>query len=279
MSLNLGNLAKRVGVAAVAIPIVLYALLSGGWYVRLFASVLTVVAAWEWAELSGLRRMKVLYIVTVLSPMALLIALSVGAVRLWFLLSVPLVPVLLLSALLGPWREEGALRRAGAAMLGVCYVSLFALMVPIAQWQAGTADNPGGRLLIAALLMVWFCDTLAYFGGSLLGRHKLAPAVSPNKTWEGAISGLLGAVAGGIVAFYAVGSPVLALWEYAVLGVLTGFFGQVGDLAESMIKRDAGVKDSSAILPGHGGILDRFDSFLFTLPLLWVWLEFRVFLI
>ena len=163
--------------------------------------------------------------------------------------------------------------------MGVCYVSLFALMIPISAWQGNVTGNPGGRLIIAALVMVWFCDTFAYFGGSTLGKHKLAPAVSPNKTWEGAISGLIGAVAGGATAFYLFGSPVMALNEYLMLGALVGVFGQVGDLAESMIKRDAGVKDSSSLLPGHGGILDRFDSLLFTLPLLWVWLEARTILL
>ena len=127
-------------------------------------------------------------------------------------------------------------------------------------------------LLIAAIVL---SDTGAYFVGRAIGRHKLAPRISPNKTWEGAIGGVIATVIGMVAAWYIDGStearvlPGWSLWEYIATGGLLAIAGQIGDLVESMMKRDAGVKDSGNLLPGHGGILDRCDGFLFAGPVLY----------
>jgi phosphatidate cytidylyltransferase len=120
------------------------------------------------------------------------------------------------------------------------------------------------------------CDSAAYFGGRAMGRHKLFERVSPKKTWEGAVWGLIGALGTAVVAKYTI-LPYLTLAESLVMGGIIGIFGQLGDLIESLLKRDAGVKDSSNLLPGHGGILDRFDSLLLVSPLLYIYLDFVVF--
>ncbi len=120
-------------------------------------------------------------------------------------------------------------------------------------------------MVMSLLFSVWICDSAAYFVGKNFGKHKLFERVSPNKTWEGAFGGFLGGV-GGFICSTAVLIPDFPLYYSAILGAVIGTVGQIGDLAESLIKRDAGVKDSSALIPGHGGALDRFDSIIFVAP-------------
>lgn len=142
--------------------------------------------------------------------------------------------------------------------------------------QAAQLDAWGGLTVIALLASIWMCDTAAYFGGRAMGKHKLFPRVSPNKTWEGAIWGFAAALATMAVARWLV-VDYLSLAEALVIGAIVGVIGQLGDLVESLLKRDAGVKDSSGLLPGHGGVLDRFDSFIFVSPAVFLYLDFIVF--
>jgi phosphatidate cytidylyltransferase len=122
------------------------------------------------------------------------------------------------------------------------------------------------------LLICWFGDSLAYFVGSPFGRHKLIPSVSPAKSWEGLAAGLAGAIAGAITAGSVLGN--LPIWQMAFTGAAGGIAAIFGDLFESALKRDAGVKDSGSILPGHGGILDRFDSLIAVAPVTWLMLVY-----
>lgn len=133
----------------------------------------------------------------------------------------------------------------------------------------------GGWTVIAILASIWMCDTMAYFGGLSMGKHKLFPRVSPNKSWEGAVWGFVGAV-GTMLLFQHYLLPYLALHQAAMIGIIIGVFGQIGDLIESLMKRDAGVKDSSGLIPGHGGIFDRFDSLIFVSPMLYLYIDFVV---
>jgi len=134
----------------------------------------------------------------------------------------------------------------------------------------------GGWTVVAVFVAVWVCDSAAYFAGRAFGRHKLFERVSPHKTWEGAIAGVLGALAAFVLMKILV-LPYLTVIQSLVCGGIVGVIGQLGDLAESLLKRDAGVKDSSAIIPGHGGVLDRFDSILAASPVLFLFLDFVVF--
>jgi phosphatidate cytidylyltransferase len=122
-----------------------------------------------------------------------------------------------------------------------------------------------GRLaLVTLLLAVWAGDTFAYFGGRLLGRHKMAPSTSPGKTWEGFVFGTAATIFVAFVSLYK--QNFLTIRESIVLGVVMALAGPIGDLFESLLKRDAGVKDSGSLLGGHGGMLDRLDAFLFAAP-------------
>ena len=126
--------------------------------------------------------------------------------------------------------------------------------------------QPNGEYLTLFMIVtVWICDTGAYFTGRFLGRHKLNKEVSPKKTWEGSVGGTLLAVGGALLMRHLF-LPSLTLQAAIWLGLLVAVVGQVSDLAESVLKRSTGVKDSSNLLPGHGGFLDRFDSYLLLAP-------------
>lgn len=141
---------------------------------------------------------------------------------------------------------------------------------------AATIYRWGGWTVLSIFASIWACDSGAYFAGRAFGRHRLFERVSPKKTWEGAIAGFLAAI-GAFLLMRALALPYLSVPQAVICGVIVGVFGQLGDLAESLLKRDAGIKDSSALIPGHGGVLDRFDSILFVSPLLFLYLDFVVF--
>ena len=134
----------------------------------------------------------------------------------------------------------------------------------------------GGSTVLSVLATIWICDSAAFHIGSAFGRHKLYPRVSPNKSWEGAAAGFVAAVGASLAAKYLV-LGYLTAGSAVVIGALVGVFGQLGDLIESLFKRDAGVKDSSALIPGHGGVFDRFDSLLLVAPLVYLYLDFILF--
>lgn len=126
-------------------------------------------------------------------------------------------------------------------------------------------ESDGREWTLLLLLVVFATDTSAYLVGRAIGRTPLAPSISPNKTREGAVAGLVGAIVASVMANSLLGLDAI-IWEAAALGVIIGVLGQVGDLAESRMKRKAGVKDSGWLFPGHGGILDRLDSIVYVLP-------------
>ena len=134
----------------------------------------------------------------------------------------------------------------------------------------------GGYTVISIFACIWICDTAAQFVGLRLGKHKLFERVSPKKTWEGALSGFIAAILAALLTRNLI-LPFLSAEESLIIGAVVGVFGQLGDLAESLLKRDAGVKDSSNIIPGHGGMLDRFDSLLFVSPILFLYFDLVIF--
>jgi phosphatidate cytidylyltransferase len=141
--------------------------------------------------------------------------------------------------------------------------------------QSELLYSEGGYLIISIMIAIWVCDSAAFFIGSAFGKHKLFPRVSPNKSWEGAVAGFVFAIVS-MIAAKAIFLDILTLTDSIIIGTIVGTVGQIGDLVESLVKRDAGVKDSSAIIPGHGGIFDRFDSLLFTAPVVYIYLHFTV---
>lgn len=150
---------------------------------------------------------------------------------------------------------------------GVLYVG-FLLSHALLLREVGEGTSEGRNWLLFAFLTTFANDTGAFFTGRAIGRHAMAPTISPRKTWEGAIGGLVFAV-GIAVALGALFRLPAGAWQYALLGLAIGVAAQLGDLAESKIKRTAQVKEAGGLLPGHGGLLDRLDSVLFVLPVVY----------
>lgn len=161
---------------------------------------------------------------------------------------------------------DGKLREWALTIVGVLYIGWPASMV---VWIRELPD--GLWWLLVVLLGTAACDSVAYATGHLFGRHSLAPKYSPKKTWEGTGGGVLACLL--VVAISGTTALDLGLWPAALLGILIGPFAIVGDLAESMIKRRIGVKDSSSLIPGHGGLLDRIDSLLFTTTITYFFIQ------
>jgi phosphatidate cytidylyltransferase len=261
---------------AVFLPVTLFAPI--GAFGALIAFVL-VFAAWEWARLLKVDGAgPVIY--AMVAAVALVASTLLGteheppqsmfeAAAIFWVLAGPFVLLRKPTLAKGAWRAF--LLLAGIVVFAACWHALVA------------ARTIGVSFVLSLLLVVWLADIGAYFAGKAFGRHKLAPAISPGKTWEGAIGGwlavlLVAAVAFGLHAF----EPTLysallerlgAVRTLVTLTVLV-LFSVIGDLFESMLKRQAGVKDSSGLLPGHGGVLDRIDALLPVLPLAMLLLHF-----
>ena len=163
------------------------------------------------------------------------------------------------------------LKNISSSILGLIWLGVFVgTLIPIRNIPVD-----GFKITLMMFLSVWICDTFAFIAGSKFGKKKLVPKISPNKTWVGAIAGFVGSFIIPIIFYlYYPLSGLDKLYEYLVFGFIFGLFGQLGDLAESALKREAGIKDTSNILHGHGGILDRFDSLGFVSPILFILLDF-----
>jgi len=173
---------------------------------------------------------------------------------------------------------NSAINNLGATYLGIFYIGLMsASIVSLREFYAGTAQmyTQGANVILSVLASIWICDSAAFFIGVAFGKHKIFPRVSPKKSWEGSIAGFVFAVITMVAAKY-IWLDFFSMNDAVIMGVLIGIFGQAGDFVESLIKRDAGVKDSSNLIPGHGGMFDRFDSLLFTAPVVYLYLLFFI---
>ncbi|MCA1938016.1 MAG: phosphatidate cytidylyltransferase [Dechloromonas sp.] len=225
------------------------------------------VGAWEWGALLGWKQRQRVLLGVVTAALCAVLAwtepLAIGAAgfapaQTWVFLFYGLSALFWL--LLIPFWLRGKWSLHGASGLLVGAVVLLPTWLAMVQLRA-----VGPAVLLAVFAVVWMADIAAYFAGRRFGKRKLAPGISPGKTWEGAYGAILGVLVYGLVIghFFMVGVS-LPLWVGALL--LVTAVSIIGDLFESMLKRKAGIKDSSNVLPGHGGVLDRIDSLTSTLP-------------
>ncbi len=175
------------------------------------------------------------------------------------------------------FRKAGStVSNIGATLMGVFYIGFFSSAIIGIREIYPPVDSlyvRGGFLIISIFATIWICDSAAFFGGTALGKHKLFPRVSPKKSWEGAVFGFVFAIATMLLAKVVILN--FLSWNTVIaIGIIVGIFGQIGDLIESLLKRSADVKDSSNLIPGHGGIFDRFDSLLFTAPIIFLYLSY-----
>lgn len=275
MSSAYSTLPKRIAVAVFGIPVVLGSLWAGRLALPVLITLVQAVSFWEWRGLSKRKGIEP----AVWPGLAAFPALN----AFWYFGGTPAAArvagcFLVLSLLVELFRgKPGAIANASASIAGFFYIGLFSFFIPIREMpaNAGWPYAAGGWILLMTVLTIWVCDTAAYFIGSSFGRHRLFPRVSPKKTWEGGLAGLVSAP---LVSVFIQNRtlPMLSTTDAVLIGVIIGVFSQIGDLTESVFKRDAGVKDSSNLLPGHGGMFDRFDAPILVAPIVYAYLFWLV---
>jgi phosphatidate cytidylyltransferase len=262
------RLAARIAVAVLFIPVLVLAIRAGGIPLLVLVEIMVLLGLAEFyalAERCGIRPRRILGLAGAAGIlMAMAGYLPWDPAQLLLLTTM----VLLLVGTIKP----GTRFTLGTAvtLLGILYVAL-AFGHVLTLRRLGPA---GWRLALLPFALTWSCDTGAYFVGSTFGRHRMAPAISPRKSWEGGAAGLLASVGAAFLSrsWFA---PFLSLQHCLELGAILGVLAQAGDLVESRIKREACVDDSSGLVPGHGGVLDRLDSLLFAVPATYCYLRAR----
>lgn len=301
----LSNLTKRVLFSAVAIPIVLFLLWMGDMWFVTAAMLISAITLEEYYRLARIKSGA-----TVGIPSYITNGLIIGSFFFYLsketLLAMVLMPMLITIVCVFFINTTSLFKKKGTAILGnstslagLIYITLaFLSFVGLREFHhiyaamgksfmlspgevfndhlknyiaAGNVDMWGFWFVVAIFAGIWICDSGAYFIGKAIGKKKLFERVSPNKTWEGAIGGAIVGLAAflGVIFYLFPGFPLI----HAVgIGLILVVGGQIGDLFESLLKRDAGVKDSSQLLPGHGGVLDRLDSLVFVLPFVFAYM-------
>jgi phosphatidate cytidylyltransferase len=267
---------KRVLTALVLIPLVLVLVFLGPrwqWLFTLFVAVVAALAGWEFlglADQAGATSPRIAVLIALLALFACNLQWPDWTTAIFVILSLGL---LVYCTFLRPVQQ--VITDAASSIFCLVYIGLTLIALPTLR------EESNGPSLVAFLFcVVWAGDIAALYVGRAWGRHKLAPKLSPNKSWEGALGSVAGSllVTGGLLGLAHLmavqwDSAQLSypedLWYWLVLAVVVNIAAQVGDLAESALKRSAGVKDSGTLLPGHGGVLDRIDALLLAAPVLW----------
>ena len=308
------NLPVRAAVAFIAIPLIVFLAFKGGYYFFFLVALISSLSLYEFyklAEIKGAYPLKTIGIIAGLIVNSAFIyeRLQVEVYQYFErfgvhlsmfsqnqFLFIVLLKFFLIILLIELFRTKGSpFINISVTVLGVVIIALFfGTLIALRElfpygfpvhkfFQVGFANEEqleqihrwGGWTLFALFASIWICDTAAFFGGITLGKHKLFESVSPKKTWEGAVFGFVfSIITMVIVAYWKL--EYLAIHHAVILGAIIGIFGQLGDLVESRFKRDVGVKDSSSIIPGHGGVYDRFDSLVFLAPIVYLYIDFIV---
>ena len=270
----MSELTRRIIFAVIAAPASVGVVYLGDWALAIVLSVLAALAAWEFFRMA--RETGALPIEPAGIALAALLPIAVHAQRLGvYSLSLTAIVAMILVLFASTIWLRGPTGRPMSSVsittFGVFYAGLFSYIYAVRYHNYAVGAAAGTALVFLPIFLTWSTDVGAYAFGRLFGRKKLIPAVSPGKTVEGAVGGL------GLTIVICLLYVRFILMPYAQLGltiqgavlfaIVVSVAAQIGDLAESLVKREAGVKDSSGILPGHGGILDRFDSLLFVMPI------------
>jgi len=255
-------LKHRVITAAVGVPLVILAIWFGAPWFSLLIAAAALVGTYEFYHMANFDRREPLIYLGLLWALALVLS-PHYPYKSPDVLPIVITATMLISliCLLCRPSKEGAFRNWAWTIVGALYVGWM-----LSYWLSLRGLEDGRNWVYLAMLTTFANDTGAFFIGRAMGKHRLAPEISAAKTWEGAIGGLISAILGAVVIATVLNliSPfTFGYWQIILLGFLVGFFAQLGDLVESLLKRNMGVKESGNLLPGHGGILDRFDSLIF----------------
>lgn len=256
-------LKKRISSAIIGLPLVFTALIIGGWYLRIFLAVISLM---------GLNEFYTVFKNIDIKPINYIGYISILFFYIWgysyntmdviifitiIIFSVPIV------------QRKYNLKDVSITIVGVIYIIFFSYIGKIRDF------NNGYLLVWLIIIISWFTDTFAYFVGKRIGKSKLCPTISPNKTFEGSIGGLIGSLIGCLIFTYLFNEKLQINILYIIALSITGsLIAQVGDLFASLVKRNCKTKDFSKIIPGHGGILDRFDSILFVSPYIYIFFTY-----
>ena len=248
---------NRIVIAIVLLPIVLAAVYLGGWWVFALVTLAAALSLHEYWLMA--RSLAPLAPAGYVGAALALVGAELSGID-WMLGGILSTLVLAFVLKVFSSARPAATAAISATVMGALWIGGgLGFLILLREL------TPHGRLaLFTVLIAVWAGDTFAYFGGRILGRHKMAPTTSPGKTWEGFVFGTAATVFVAFIALYK--QHFLTIPQSIVLGVVLAIAAPIGDLFESLLKRDAGVKDSGSLLGGHGGMLDRLDAFLFAAP-------------
>ncbi len=273
----MSDLLTRVLIALVGIPLILLITLRGKFFFLGFIILISVLATFEYYQLVTRKNLSPVVIVGLVAIFLIDLIFYFGKIQL-------LIPLIILTVLLSglielfrkpKFPEWSASLNFAVTLFPVFYIGLsFGTLIGLRELKWSSYSD-GGILIISVLAIIWICDTAAYFIGKSFGKRKLYERVSPNKTVEGFVGGFVFAIISSFVARFLT-LDYLTWVDAIVIGLVVGIFGQLGDLIESLIKRDVGVKDSSNIIPGHGGVFDRFDSLIYVAPLIYLYIAGKI---
>ncbi len=259
---------SRIISAIIGILILIFVIFMGGWVFKLALMLVALLGLFEFYSVLQRGKIKFTNIAGFVSAVLIFIVTDLNMKdKFFYILLITIIFLFILSIL----SKKYAFNDIMVTILGLVYPTLSFITILLIS----KIDYPINNLALALLfLLTWSSDTFAYFSGMLLGRHKLSPDLSPKKTIEGAVGGVIGTIiisviCWGITSFYYDFS--ISWYHFLVIGLMCGIFSQFGDLSASLIKRNYDAKDFGHIMPGHGGILDRFDSILFTAPLIYIY--------
>lgn len=262
------NLKTRVLVAIIAIPLILILSYLGKYFFLAFILLIGILSFNELTKLVEHKNINVNFIFGELAIILIILNSYFSFVEFNYLI----LFIVILSLIIELFRNKGsAILNLSSLYLGIFYIGFF-LSTTIGIREFFTEYKFGGYFIISIFASIWICDSAAYFVGLQYGKHKLFKRVSPNKSWEGAIAGFIFAIFT-MVILKLIALQFLTLIDAIIIGLIIGIFGQIGDLVESLLKRDVNIKDASHLIPGHGGALDRFDSFLFVSPIIYLYIK------
>jgi len=255
------NLLARIATALIGAVVIVFSIVYSYWSFGVVFFIIMVFTLREFLVLLRFSRSLTIWLlICAFISYAIVFGLVVGFVALEMLVFLPILVFISLLWHLYP-KEQDVLRNMALSVLAFAYIMLPIGLMPFIGFLTGTYEP---FLVVGLLLIIWGTDTGGYFVGITFGRHKLFERISPKKSWEGLIGGsILSMTVMGVYGHYV---GILAIWEWVSVALVVSLSGVLGDLVESLIKRETDIKDSGNSLPGHGGFLDRFDSLLFAIP-------------
>lgn len=274
---EMGSTAKRVLASIVFLPCLLIIARRGGFYYLALIDIMILIGLWEFYKMMEAKGLKPYKTLGILSGLALswYIFFRQGIYANFFL-SIIFMGIMALELVR---KEKGlAVYHTSVTIFGVFYVAWFGshlILLRELPHLKGLDYSLGFSFVVVVFVLTWCYDTGAYFIGSRFGRHRIFRSISPGKTLEGVFGGIAFSLIGILITRMIIAS-YLSIVQSVILAVGVSVIGQVGDLVESMIKRDVKIKDASKTIPGHGGVLDRFDSLLFTSPLIYYYFKYFI---